>query len=148
MQSEQVPSGLKIAFLTNPADGSWAGSALLLQAMPDTGLDSRDDDWRRAMLLMETISDDEMLDQNEPPHSLLWRVFHEDGVRVFDPLTLSDGCRCDEGRVMQMLANFEVDDLAEMQMADGAIVVTCQFCGQEYRYEEPDVRVLIRQRSH
>ena len=62
-----------------------------------------DDAWRRAVILMGSSTSDELLDAALHPHRLLYRLFNEDGVRVFDPLALRMECRCSRQRVERVL---------------------------------------------
>ena len=157
-QSEQVPTGITLALNENDGHLGWHGAALIVQSLPQEGdddphqgIDHReveaDDDWRRIMLLMGTIDDNELLDASDIEHRLLWRLFHEDGIRVFEPLMLSAGCRCSAKKVQEMLDTFSADELAETITADGEILVTCQFCGEEYRYQQAQVDTMMQSRS-
>ena len=100
------------------------------------------------MLLLGTTSDAELLDPALQPDELLFRLFHEDGVRVFDALTLRPGCGCDEQRVWNMLASFSLDDLESMRQEDGGITVTCQFCSRVYPFDRDRLSELLAPRRH
>jgi molecular chaperone Hsp33 len=150
-QSEQVRTGIRVAVGRDPVGGSWLAGAIVLQALPVT--DPRreheaEEDWRRAMILLGTATDGELVDPNLPPDDLLFRLFHEDGVRVFAPLALAPGCSCDEGRVWAMLESFPLDDLESMRQEDGGITVTCQFCSRTYRFDEARLSELLKPRRH
>ncbi len=150
-QSEQVPTGIRSAVRFDAAAGAWRAAAVIVQAMPGEGAvsaDEREDDWRRAMLLLETLSDDELLDPGLGPDTLLFRLFHEDGVRVFDSLDLSFGCSCDDERVATMLRRFERDEVLAMQDASGKVTVTCEFCSRVYRFGPADIAALFEDGLH
>ena len=66
------------------------------------------------------------------PETLLYRLFHEDGVRIFPAKPLRAFCRCTEERVVGMLSSFPVEDRAEMIEDDGRIHVTCEYCAKTY----------------
>src|SRR3712207_9576129 len=74
-----------------------------------------DDHWRRVGLHLASATDAELLDPAFPLDDLLFRLFHEDGVRVFDPRRLSPGCGCDEERVLTILGSFAPDELQDMR---------------------------------
>mgnify|MGYP005844018953 CR=1 FL=1 len=136
-RSEQVPTAIRTALGQDPHSGSWRAGALIVQSMPGHGAatpEERSEDWQRTMLLMETVRDEELLDPMLPPDDLLWRLFHEEQVRVFAPLALTPGCSCDEQRVANVLRSFTAEELADMQLPDGAVAVTCQFCSRSYRF--------------
>ena len=150
-QSEQVRTGIRVAVGRDPVGGRWLAGAIVLQALPVT--DPRreheaEEDWRRAMVLLGTATDGELVDPNLGPDDLLFRLFHEDGVRVFAPLALAPGCSCDEGRVWAMLESFPLDDLESMRQEDGGITVTCQFCSRTYLFDEARLSELLKPRRH
>jgi molecular chaperone Hsp33 len=150
-RSEQVRTGIRVAVARNPVDGRWLAGAIVMQALPVTDprrVDEAEEDWRRAMILLGTATDDELLDPTLRPDELLFRLFHEDGVRVFTPLTLAPGCGCDEQRVWDMLASFPLDDLEAMRQEDGGITVTCQFCSRIYAFDQARLSELLAPRRH
>ncbi len=76
----------------------------------------------------------ELTDPQMAAERLLIRLFHERGVRVFDPQPLRDRCRCSHERVGEMLRGFFVDDIDHMTV-DGQIEVTCEFCNSTYHFD-------------
>ena len=136
-QSEQVPTGI-VAAVRQDVDG-WIGSAIIVQAMPGNDGQAaveREDDWRRAMVLMQSAEDDELLNPTLPVDRLLFRLFHEDGVRVFDELVIRFGCTCDESRVRNVLAQFAADEFETMRGEDGLVHVKCEFCSEVYKFDD------------
>jgi len=129
-QSEQLPTGLRVA-VSRGSDG-WQGAALLLQHLPDGGGDWREP-WQRAMVLMATLTPAELLDPALGDHDLLYRLFHQGGVRVFEPDTVRAGCRCSRDRVAGVLRSL---GRAEAE-------ATCEFCGTGYRFDGEQVAVLF-----
>ena len=67
-----------------------------------------------------------------PSETLLWRLFHEDGVRMFPAKALTGFCRCSEEKIVGMLRSFPVEERADMVEADGHIRVTCEYCSRVY----------------
>ena len=150
-KSEQVPTGIRVALGQDAATGAWCGGAIILQALPSANPLEREAqqlDWQEAMVLLQTASDAELTDPRLEPDVLLFRLFHQPGVRVFTPITLSHGCSCNEERVERMLLSFPDDDLEEMRLPDGSIDVTCQFCSASYRYDRDRLARLLRLRRH
>ena len=138
-QSEQVPTAIKSAIRHDSHGMRWTGGAIIIQAMPGaTGVSAndREDDWRRTMLLLESATEEELLDTALSIDQLLIRLFHEDGVRVFEPLPIEFGCNCDETRVRNVLANFDADDIVSMTKDDGNVHVTCEFCSRIYQFDD------------
>lgn len=156
-QSDQLRTGLKIAVGRVGSAGAqrWRGGGLMVQRLADQTVDEPDEaqleDWQRTMLLLGTATDAELLDPDLPPDDLLFRLFHEEGVRVFERQALSFGCRCTRARVETLLRSFAEADLDEMKQDDDALVVTCQFCNVGFRFDEGELarlRVGARNRGH
>lgn len=95
------------------------------------------DDWERTRILAATVEDHELLDPTLAPDRLLYRLFHEEGVRVFPPAEIEAHCRCSREGVAAFLASFGARELADMREADGSISVSCEFCTTTYRFS-PD----------
>jgi molecular chaperone Hsp33 len=84
--------------------------------------------------LLSSSRRSEILDPDLAANDLLYRLFHEDGVRAFQPAALSTGCRCNRTRVVNILRSFPKPEIADMAAeGDGQVVMTCQFCNSEYR---------------
>ncbi len=131
-QSEQVPTRVRLAVAQGP-DGRWrAGGAVIQNVADDDARGSTADAWERAQALFETLGEDELVEADLPAERLLYRLFHEDGVRVFPAKALSAECRCSPERVAGMLQAFPQAERAEMVEADGRIHVTCEYCARAY----------------
>jgi len=144
LQSEQIQTGVLVA-AGRGARGRWRSAGIVLQRIPPEGgaLDERpraevlevdEDAWRRAMVLLASCTEAELLDAGLPANDLLFRLFHEEGVRVFRRRALRDRCRCRRKRLeatLRSLPRDEIDDL----MIDGEVVVTCEFCRKSYRFD-------------
>ncbi len=150
-RSEQIRTAIKLAIGRDPESGGWRGGAIILQALPaatGAGQEAALDAWREAMLLLETVSEAELTDPQLDSDTVLYRLFHESGVRVFGALPLEAGCSCTEERVRTMLASFPAATLAEMRLPDGRIEVTCQFCNRVYGFDEAAIAALLAGRRH
>jgi len=158
-QSEQIPTRIRLAVgrVLHP-DGSgamrpgWRAGGIMARFMPTSPerlrqadlhpgdapegsaiLDEQEDDaWREARALVETVEDHELIDPTLESEALLYRLFHENGVRVFDAEPIHARCRCSRDRILAMLQSFSVDDRRAMIADDGAIAVTCEFCSTRY----------------
>lgn len=153
-QSEQLPTFIRLAVARHYAAGiwQWRAGGLLLQHVGREGgyratpervteaeeqglvIGETDDNWTRVALLAATVEDHELLDPTLPAERLLYRLFHEEGVRVFQPRRVAEHCRCSRERVAAMLGSFGAEELADMREADGAITVKCEFCNTSYRF--------------
>lgn len=149
-RSEQIRTGIKLAIRRDRACGRWYGGAIIIQALPvEAGLEpeARREAWFETMTLLETATPEEISGPEPDPDSVLYRLFHEAGVRVYSPLPLVAGCSCSEGRVRAMLASFPAGSLAEMRLPDGRLEVTCQFCNRVYGFDAPTVDRLLAERA-
>ena len=134
-QSEQTPTRVRLAVaqLQTDAGFSWRAGGLMLQNVAeDEARGSTADVWERAEALFETLGEDELVDPTVPPRTLLWRLFHEDGVRLFEPKALKAFCRCSPERIASVLKSFPAEERAGMVEDDGVIRVTCEYCSRVY----------------
>ncbi len=144
-ESEQIETAIALACARVSEDGPWRGGAIMLQRLPegDPSLLARgveverdevsEDDWRRVVTMLASARDSELTDPNLPGDDLLYRLFHEDGVRIFEPTTLQPGCRCSSERaerILRQLPETELPDLA----VDNQLIVTCEFCNASYTF--------------
>lgn len=140
-QSEQLQAVVRLA-AGHRGSGGWRAGGLMIQRLPGEGRaplsgEAQDEDveeaWRRALVLMGSSTDDELLDAGLHPHRLLYRLFHEEGVRVFEPQPLAMHCRCSQHKVEVMLRSFPRAEIEDLKV-DDMVVVTCEFCGVDYRF--------------
>ena len=138
-QSEQLPTALALA--AGRVGGAWRAGGLMLQqvpeALPEDGVpgSGEEDNWRRCVMLMATCGRSELLDPSLAPNDLLFRLFSEERVRVFEPRPLKTGCRCSRARIETVLRSMPRAEVEEMKV-EGEVVVTCQFCNLHYRFDQ------------
>ena len=134
--SEQVPTQLRLAVgeLAVPGEATqWmAGGAVIQQVAGDDKRGDTDDAWETASALFETLTDEELIDPDVSINELLFRLFHEDGVRVETAQPLADACSCNEDRLLRTLATMPDAELRELVEPDGTLSVDCQFCARKY----------------
>ncbi len=146
-QSEQLETAVKLASARD-CEGRWRAGGLMIQRMPDPGgLASKHEEggWRRAAAFLASSTTAELLDPELPADRLLYRLFHEDGVRAFRPRSLRFACRCSRERVADMLGALPAGDIAEMK-EDRETVVTCEFCSARYVFTPADLDAAQVQR--
>ena len=134
-QSEQVPTKVRLAVaeLITAEGRSWrAGGAIIQNIAEDDARGATADAWDKARALFATLADDELTDPDIGAEQLLFRLFHEDGVRLYAPKPLRAFCRCSEDRVIGMLRTFTSEEMEGMVEADGRIRVTCEYCSRAY----------------
>jgi molecular chaperone Hsp33 len=101
---------------------------------------AEDDAWIEGQSLISTVEDVELIDPDLSGERLLYRLFHERGVRVFPSLPLRAQCSCSRDAVSSMLKNFTPKDRADM-VKDGKVVVTCEFCSSVYEFTPQEAGV-------
>lgn len=152
-QSEQIPTRVRLAVgeeLLNSGDKRqmvYRAGGMLVQFLPQAGgsvIEAQRDDmplaensdvddrWQEAHLLVNTVEDHELIDSTVSSERLLFRLFHERGVRVFDAQPVFESCRCNHDRILSMLVSFSDDDRQHMIGDNGRIGVTCEFCSRHY----------------
>jgi molecular chaperone Hsp33 len=135
-QSEQTPTRVRLAVgqVDGGAGPKWRAGGILLQNIAeDDARGETAEAWREAQFLFETVGEDELIDPTLTPETLLYRLFHEQGVRLFTGQPLKAFCRCNEERILTVLKSFGAAEQAEMVEADGAIHVTCEYCSRVYK---------------
>jgi molecular chaperone Hsp33 len=157
-QSEQTPTLVRLAVAQHRARGDrraqWRAGGLLVQYLPPHGAPMPDlpgdgdfgnpamadpdfveaDNWQETRALLSTLGDDELADPAISAERLLFRLYHETGVRVFEPLALEERCTCSADRIEAMLReNFTAEERADM-VVDGEIEVVCEFCSADYHF--------------
>jgi molecular chaperone Hsp33 len=160
MRSEQIPTCIRMAVgeeLSAGRDGArhrWRAGGILMQFLPKAPERARqadldpgdapqgaaahqlpeDDAWVEARSLFGTVEDVELIDPAVSAEQLVYRLFHERGVRVFRSLPVTAQCSCSRGGVADMLKSFSQDDRDHM-IENGVITVTCEFCNSSYVFE-------------
>ncbi len=147
MQSEQIPAAVRLAVgrVSYPGEEpKWRAGGIMIQFMPGEGgvrergeaeLLREDDQeiWTNAEALLNTVSPDELLDPMLSAENLLYRLYHENGVRLFDPLSTHFACTCSAEKVEKVLDQFTDDERANMA-ENGKIKVDCDFCRSPYEF--------------
>lgn len=141
-QSEQIPTKVRLAVgaVVTEAGTQWrAGGALIQLIAGDEARGSTEEVWDRSRALFQTLGDDELIDPTITPETLLFRLFHEDGVRLEDPRALIAQCRCSKDRIGAVLGSFTEAERADMVEDDGKIRVTCEYCATVYELEPEEI---------
>lgn len=159
IQSEQIPTLIRLAVAQNvTGEGShWRAGGLMAQFLPESedrrrqvDLDPgdappgfvrdtpEDDSWAEGKALASTVEDHELVDPTLSSERLLFRLFHERGVTVFEPQALRDACRCSRERIEGMLRSFTPEERHDMIGPEGRIGVTCEFCGTHRDFDPAD----------
>jgi molecular chaperone Hsp33 len=147
-QSEQLPTGIKISAKRSVENGRAGGraAALMVQQMPefdagriDVDAEQREDDWRKAVVLMASATEAEMLDPDLPDTTLLFRLFHQEKPRQFERRPFMARCRCSRERIDRVLRSIKREELDDLRDKTGRVAVKCEFCSTEYVYDDKDL---------
>lgn len=133
--SEQTDTRIALAVgeVLGGAAPLWRAGGLLMQRVAgDTARGDTTEDWSRASILFSTVTDTELIDPDLPADRLLYRLFHEEGVRMGDGAAVRDICTCDEERLTNVMKQFPAEELRELVEPDGKLHARCQFCSRQY----------------
>lgn len=134
-QSEQLDTHLWLA-----ADAGRA-AGLLLQKLPSDMQEHDHDAWNRVVTLAETVQATELLETEQL--TLLRRLYHEEQVRVFEPMPVCFRCSCSKDRVVNMLRSLGYDEVQSILEDEGHVGVACEFCNQKYEFDHVDIEQLF-----
>ena len=95
--------------------------------------------WNRASILFDSLSFEELVDPGLTPEDVLYRLYHEDGVRVFDTHEVKFGCRCSRERIAAVIKTFSPEEIEEITV-NGHIEATCEFCSTIYVLDPSEAR--------
>ncbi|MER9683655.1 Hsp33 family molecular chaperone [Mesorhizobium sp. M0184] len=158
-QSEQIPTDLRlsVAKLLTPGVGGareqWRAGGLLAQFLPQSAErmrvpdlpggdgdpreeihDPTDNSWQELLALVGTIEPTELIDPTIGAERLLYRLFHEHGVRVFGGVPVADQCSCSREKIHGILEGFSAEEIRD-STEDGSIHVACEFCSKQYDFD-------------
>ncbi|MDH5797597.1 MAG: Hsp33 family molecular chaperone HslO, partial [Paracoccaceae bacterium] len=157
-QSEQLPTRFELSFGEASGAGmkaGWRAGGVMLQHMPKASPFAKDpaevegsllapgdllsgddeENWNRTNILLDSVEDLELVGPRVQPTELLVRLFHEEGPRVFDPMSVSFGCSCSKDKVRQTMSIYSAKDITHMTTAEGTVTADCQFCGAHYEFD-------------
>ena len=167
-QSEQIPTTVRLGvarFARRRPEGgfaeSWRAGGIVAQFLPTApdrmrlpdlpGGDAPegvstdaehdlDDAWTETLALVDTIDVSELADPDVGVERLLFRLFHERGVRVFPATPVADDCSCSREKIRDVLSGFSAEEIAD-SVEDGRIAVTCEFCSETYVFAPDEFEV-------
>ena len=138
--SEQLDTA--IFAVSNIEKGNSRAGALMVQRMPSasgTLTDEDEDGWRRAVAILSSLTQEELLDEGLDHDALLYRLYHEDGVRAFEPHRVFQQCRCSREKIENTIKTMPRDEITN---EDGEVQVVCEFCKTDYTFDAEDLDKL------
>lgn len=163
-QSEQIPTSIKLSvaeLIAKDEEGKsehqWRAGGILIQFLPHAsdrmsqadlpGGDlpdgaeeetaDEDDAWTEAKVLVETVSASELTDPQVGSERLLYRLFHERGVRIFDAGAVCDECSCSRDHLFGVLSRMDKEELVDT-FTDGKIEIVCEFCSTQHKFTQSE----------
>ncbi|MGS2871258.1 Hsp33 family molecular chaperone HslO [Enterobacter huaxiensis] len=133
MRSEQLPTRLFIR--TGDVDGQPAAGGMLLQVLP--AQDAQTNDFEHLATLTETVKAEELF--NLSATDVLWRLYHEEEVTVYDPQAVEFKCTCSRERCAGALKTLPDEEIDSIMAEDGEIDMHCDYCGSHYVFNSMDI---------
>ena len=119
--------------------GDSSASGLLLQMLPDKQGDS--DAWQHVTVLGDTLKQVELTELSA--QQILYRLYNEDDVRLFDGTPVAFRCQCSRDRIEDTLRGLGHDEVQSILKEQGRVDVDCEFCGRRYSLDLVDVESLF-----
>lgn len=162
-QSEQIPTDVRLSVAKQVVAGDagtreiWRAGGILAQFLPEAPerlrlpdlpggdgdggdrSDPTDNSWQELLALFATVDPSELVDPSVGAERLLYRLFHEHGVRVFEGVTVADECSCSREKIGGILARFSAEEIEE-STEHGRITVDCEFCSKGYEFDPAEFR--------
>lgn len=143
-QSEQLPTAIRLAaapvYEPGKSGSHWIAGGLMLQATPEGRTDA--DDWTRLASFLSSVEDMELVDVSLAAEQLLWRLFHDDEVRVHPAETISFRCDCGAEKIASVLRAYGPAEREGLADPDGVIRARCEFCGRVHEIAPGEIEAL------
>ena len=159
-QSEQIPTDVRLSVAKQVMPGGdgarehWRAGGMLAQFLPaaperlrlpdlpggdgdvaaGNDNDPTDNSWQELLALLATVEPTELVDPTVGAERLLYRLFHEHGVRVFEGVKVADECSCSRDKIRGILGGFSAEEIKD-STEDGVISVSCEFCSKAYEFD-------------
>lgn len=133
LRSEQLPTRLFIR--TGEVKGQLAAGGMLLQVLP--AQNAQGNDFEHLATLTETIKTEELF--TLPANEVLWRLYHEEEVTLYDPQDVEFKCTCSRERCAGALRTLPDEEIDSIMAEDGEIDMNCDYCGSHYVFNAMDI---------
>ena len=134
-QSEQIATRVWLAVNDDMAAG------MLLQLMPGQDTVQREQFWEYAVQLGQTVSEHELLALDN--ETLLYRLYNETEIRIFESRSTRFQCRCNQEKMKQVITILGEREAKDLIKEQGVITINCDFCNQKYTFDPIDVTMLF-----
>ncbi len=144
-QSEQIETALQL-FLHVPIDehDRWKAAGILLQKLPETGGKVNTDidmseAWNEAVTFMQSLTADEVFDDNLSSAELLHRLYHSSKLSITKNKDYRFGCRCSREKLLNTLSSFSEEEINNLADKQNQIAATCNFCSEKYVFDKGEL---------
>ena len=131
-QSEQIETAIK-ASSKKTKDG-WKASCLIIQQLPE----EQESGFDEANIFFQTLTKSELLSEKISSEELLYKLFNELTVAVFDKKELKFKCRCSKAKILSFLKTLSETELDNL-IKNGKISTKCEFCQTSYNFSKKDI---------
>ncbi|MCR6630007.1 MAG: Hsp33 family molecular chaperone HslO [Magnetospirillum sp.] len=139
-QSEQLDTEVVVASRGGEAP---AAAALMIQRMPGSQpgapiltADESLEAWRTATILLGSLTQAELLDDSLAPDQVPYRLFHAEGLQMWESKALRAQCRCSEGKIASALRSIPPAEITALKDERGLVTITCEFCRTVYAFDD------------
>ena len=134
--SEQLKT--RIWLRTGEFEGQPKAAGMLLQVMPDG--QGSESDFEHLETITDTVKDDELFGLDA--QDLLYRLYHQEEVKVFEPQAVSFECGCSRERSGSAVISLHPDEIEKILAEDGKVSLHCDYCGTDYDFDSIDIAAL------
>jgi molecular chaperone Hsp33 len=131
-QSEQLPTKIKLFADTKQAAG------IFLQVLPTDG--EHNAEFEHLSVLTETAKQEELFTLEA--EEVLHRLYHEEEVRLFDPVAVTFSCTCSKERSAQAIRTVAKEEIDSIIAEEGKIEMGCEYCNSKYVFDSIDVEAI------
>lgn len=142
VQSEQLAT--RIILHASSIDRAQA-AGLFLQTLPAVNED-HEKDFSHVSALASTVKADELYTLSN--EDLLYRLYHEEKVRLFEAQAISFKCSCSKERCLTSLASITAEEILDILKERGSIDMHCEYCASNYHFELKDLQILLNDQDN
>lgn len=121
-------------------------AGMMLQLLPEGGSLEREEFWEYATQIGQTITKEELLSLDNI--EILHRLYHETELRIFDPRPIAFKCQCSQDKMREVLRVLGEEEAKELLQEQQSIQVSCDFCNQEYQFDDIDIAIIFKKSGH
>ena len=119
----------------------------MIQLLPDAGDKTQQEaDFDHLCQLTNTIKSDEIFSVDS--QELLYRLYHQEEVRLFEPQAISYKCSCSEEKCLNAISQIEPSELDNIIVEQGSVSMTCDYCLTTYQFKRPQLEQFINDSKH